>query len=188
MEKRGLPPDFEQVGIHLFPDYKFYCSGLIVGWNIRALTKGEITLSLWRMYGNHSLENTVVHGGAYWRVGDVTLYIEEGFNHVSFPVDQQREVTAGDIIGLQYRSNDSNAVIAFEQWACEPGTRCYSEDIFISNESPNSLKNATTRLSAYAEKGHLAVNVFSVSQNSFFPKILPIIVKQGKFIDRFPLK
>ena len=140
------------------------------------------------MYGNYSLENTVVHVGAYRRVGDMDLYIEEGFNHVSFPVDQQQEVTAGDIIGLQYRSDDSNAVIAFDQWTCEPGTRCYSEDIFISNGSPNSFQNTTTRLSAYTEEVRSTVNGFLASQNSLFPKIVPIIVEQGKFVDRFRLK
>ena len=42
MENHGMSPDFETNGIYLFPDYKFYSSGVIIEWNIRTIAQGEI--------------------------------------------------------------------------------------------------------------------------------------------------
>ena len=184
MGNYGVAPDFEPTGTHLYPDYKFYCSGLIIGWNIRVLARGKITLSLWRKYENDAPESTNRSVVAYQRAGDVELLLEEGFNHINLAKDRQLEVTAGDIIGFQYRNIESNAAIAFDQWTCEFGFPCNSEDIFISNESPNSFMNSTTRLTAYkdeeAHSNFYYLSHFTVfSHTAFFPKIVPIVQEPG---------
>ena len=190
MDSPGLPPDFEPTGTHLFPDYKFYCSGLITGWNIRTLAPGKITLSIWRRFTNDSQGSANHQVGAYQRVGAVELVLQDGFNYINFAVGHQMEVTAGDILGLQYKSNESNAVIAYDHWACEFGFPCHSEDIFIPNEYPNSLMNSTTRLTSYGE-GETRSGVYYLSRftlfghSTFFPKIIPIIVERGNFSLRF---
>ena len=185
MDNPGLPPDFEPSGTHLFPDYKFYCSGLIIGWSIRALALGNITLSIWRRFENDSQGSANNQVGAYQRVAAEELLLQEGLNNINFAVDRQMEVTKGDILGLQYKNNESNAVIAYDHWVCEFGFPCYSEDIFVPNEYPNSLMNSTTRLTTY-EDGETRVGVyywsrFSVfNHTTFFPKIIPIVVERGK--------
>ena len=186
MGKHGVAPDFEPTGLHLYPDYKFYCPGLIIGWNIRALARGKITLSLWRKYENNPPESTKRWVGAYQRAGDVELLLEEGFNHINLAVGRQLEVNFGDIIGFQYRNIESNAAIAFEVWTCEFGFPCNSDDIFISNESPNSLMNSTTRLTTYEEEethsNTYYLSRFTVfSHTAFFPKIIPIVQERGNF-------
>ena len=185
MENYGMPPDFEPSGIHLFPDYKFYCSGVIIGWYIRARARGKITLSLWRRYDNYSKEATPSNAAAYQRVQGIELQIEEGSNHISFPSHQHMAFTAGFIIGLQYGYNDSKAEIAFDHWKCEVGVRCYSEEIFISNESPNSLVGVTTRLTTFEEektRGHNFTLFIISNQTSLFPKIIPIFLRQGTYV------
>ena len=183
MENIGIRPDFEPIGVHLFPDYKFYCTGVIIGWSIRALARGEITLSLWQRYDNYSQETTASHASAFYRVRSIDLYLEEGLNHISLPLYQRMEFTAGYIIGLQYRGNDSKAVISFDHWQCEVGVRCYSEEMFISNGSPNSFMSATTRLTLL-EEGKTRDYNFSrfvvSSRTSLFPKIIPIVLRQGE--------
>ena len=183
----GVAPDFEPTGTHLYPDYKFYCSGVIIGWNIRTLARGKITLSLWRRCENDASEGTKHWAGAYQRTGDVELLLEEGLNHVNLASDRQLEVAVGDIIGFQYRHVESNAVIAFDLWACEFGFPCNYEDIFISNESPNSFMNTTTRLTTYKEE-EMRSNVYYLSyftvfnDTPFFPKVVPIVQERGNFI------
>ena len=186
MGNHGVAPDFEPTGLHLYPDYKFYCSGLIIGWNIRALARGKITLSLWRKYENDAPESTNHWAGAYQRSGDVELLLEEGFNHINLAKDRQLEVAVGDFIGFQYKNNESNAAIAFDLWTCEFGFPCNSEDIFISNESPNSFMNSTTRLTTH-EEDETRSNVYYSSRytvfshTTFFPKIIPIVQERGNF-------
>ena len=183
MGNYGRPPDFETTGIHLFPDYKFYCSGVIIGWSIRTLSRGTITLSLWRRYQDYSKETTAGDATSYHRVRSVELYLEEGLNHIICPSHKQMEFNAGYIIGLQYKGNDSKAVISFDHWKCEVGARCYSEDIFISNENPNSFTSATTRLTPTEKENtqdYKFARFFVSNHTSMFPKIIPIILKPGK--------
>ena len=132
MGNHGFAPDFETTGIHLYPDCKFYCSGVIIGWIIRALARGNITVSFWRKYENDVPESTNRWAGAYQRAGDMELLLEDGFNHNNLAVDRQLGVTFGDIIGFQCRNIESSAAIAFDLWTCEYEFPCNFEDIFIS--------------------------------------------------------
>ena len=193
MGNHGVAPDFEPTGTHLYPDYKFYCSGLIVGWNIRALARGKITLSLWRKYENDVPESTNCWVCAYQRAGEVELLLEEGFNYINLAVDRQLKVIVGDIIGFRYKNFESNAVIAFDLWTCEYGVPCNSEDIFISNESPNSFMNTTTRLTTYKEEEtHSKVYYLShftvFSHTPFFPKIIPIVQERGNLFSQLHIE
>ena len=115
----------------------------------------------------------------------IELSLKEGFNHISFPLHQQMKFRAGDMIGFQYSDNGSKAVISFDHWTCEIGVRCYSEEIFISNDSLNSFMSTTTRLTqSEGQETHNRnfLRFVVSSHSSLFLKIMPIAWRQGEFL------
>lgn len=172
--------DFQALGTQLFPGYRFHCPGMIAGWLIRALTEGKITISLWKKhidYQNNMDENRYI----YRRVVEMEYYLYAGLNYISLPEQQLVNVASGYLIGIDSKDSETNAAIGFDNWQCDNWLTCKFGNLFSSNEYAHSLMNTTERLTTNTNlQIRSGVYRFLLRPRALFPKIIPIVIKEGK--------